>query len=205
MKIKVSIEAVGYTLWMLVGRYTRQNEVPATDVMEYLSQVPGMIARLKRCGDASYIRAALVQLVRKGGLNDDLCERLGNKAIIDVDVDEMRLILNFMLEQTEKELNPPQRDDLDVEFVRTGFDDTVWPAQREALNPGLEWHHPIGSAYAPTRIAHGQPCNRAGFWFTPAKVGSRKYFKVGDVMPEVGGDYGSTIWQMDTNQEPPKL
>lgn len=205
MKIKVSIEALGYSLGLLVGKYVDENEVPATDVMEYLSQVPGMIARLKRCGDASYIRAALVQLIRKGGLNDDLCERLCHKAIIDVDVDEMRPILKFMLEQIEKELNPPQRDDLDVEFVRTGIDDTVWPAQREALNPGLEWHHPIGSADAPTRIAHGQPCNRAGFWVTPAKVGSRRYFKVGDVMPDLKSDYGSTIWQWDINQDPPKL
>lgn len=204
MKIKVSIEALGYSLGLLVGKYVDENGVPATDVVEYLPRAPVMLAWLKMHGDASYIRAALVQLVRKGGLNDDLCERLCHKAIIDVDVDEMRPILKFMLEQIEKELNPPQRDDLDVEFVRTGIDDTVWPAQREALNPGLEWHHP-GSTGGPTRVAHGQPCNRAGFWVTPAKVGSRRYFKAGEVMPQLGGDYGSTIWQWDINQEPPKI
>jgi hypothetical protein len=204
MKIKVSIEAVGYYLWLLVDEFNEKNGVPTNNVVEYLSGVPEMLKRFKKYGDESYIRAALVQLVLKGGLNDDLCERLGHKAIMDLDVDQMRPILKFMLEQIEKELNPPQRDDLDVEFVRTGIDDTVWPAQREALNPGLEWHHP-GSTGGPTRVAHGQPCNRAGFWVTPAKVGSRRYFKAGEVMPQLGGDYGSTIWQWDINQEPPKI
>jgi hypothetical protein len=55
------------------------------------------------------------------------------------------------------------------------------------------------------RCEAGQPCPHAGFWFSPAKIGSRRYFKAGDVMPEIGGDYGATIWQWDPNQDPPKL
>jgi hypothetical protein len=55
------------------------------------------------------------------------------------------------------------------------------------------------------RAAANQPCPQAGFWFTPAKVGSRRYFKLGDTMPDVGGDYGATIWQWDQNQDPPKF
>lgn len=47
------------------------------------------------------------------------------------------------------------------------------------------------------RCVAGQPCPRAGFWFTPARAGSRRQFAIGDVMPEVGGDYGATIWQWD--------
>jgi len=54
------------------------------------------------------------------------------------------------------------------------------------------------------RCEAGQPCPREGFWFTPAQAGSRRFFKAGEVMPEVGGDYGTTIWQWDQNQEPPK-
>jgi hypothetical protein len=50
-----------------------------------------------------------------------------------------------------------------------------------------------------------QPCPRAGFWFTPAQIGSRRFFEQDEVMPEVGGDYGATIWQWDENQAPPKL
>lgn len=53
--------------------------------------------------------------------------------------------------------------------------------------------------------AANKPCPQAGFWFTPARLGSRRYFKSDEVMPDVGGDYGVTIWQWDQNQDPPKL
>lgn len=49
-------------------------------------------------------------------------------------------------------------------------------------------------------IAGNQPCPQTGYWFTPAKLHSRRHFKEGDIMPAVGSDYGSTIWQWDSNQ-----
>lgn len=54
------------------------------------------------------------------------------------------------------------------------------------------------------RCEAGQPCPREGHWFTPAKTDSRRFFKAGEVMPEIGGDYGATLWQWDQNQDPPK-
>lgn len=45
-----------------------------------------------------------------------------------------------------------------------------------------------------------QPCPREGFWFTPARADSRRVFAQAEVMPEVGGDYGITIWQWDQQQ-----
>jgi hypothetical protein len=50
------------------------------------------------------------------------------------------------------------------------------------------------------RCEAGQPCPREGFWFTPAQAHSRRHFKHGEVMPEVGGSYGATIWQWDDIQ-----
>jgi Domain of unknown function (DUF1911) len=50
------------------------------------------------------------------------------------------------------------------------------------------------------RVEAGQPCPREGFWITPAKTDSRRHFKQGEVMPDVGGDYGVTIWQWDEQQ-----
>jgi hypothetical protein len=35
----------------------------------------------------------------------------------------------------------------------------------------------------------------------PARAGSRQRFEAGQVMPEVGGDYGATIWQWDELQD----
>ena len=52
----------------------------------------------------------------------------------------------------------------------------------------------------------GEPCPQAGWWFTPARTGSRRYFKQDEVMPVIeGSDYGSTFWQWDVDQPVPKL
>jgi hypothetical protein len=50
------------------------------------------------------------------------------------------------------------------------------------------------------RVAAGQSCPETGFYFTPARSDSRKLFTQGDVMPDLGADYGATIWQWDTKQ-----
>ncbi|RIX78367.1 PoNe immunity protein domain-containing protein [Acidovorax cavernicola] len=63
-----------------------------------------------------------------------------------------------------------------------------------------------GSDSRSNRVPGGEPCPKAGWWLTPAKVGSRRYFKVGEVMPNVkGSSYGSTFWQWDIDQSSPKL
>lgn len=48
---------------------------------------------------------------------------------------------------------------------------------------------------APGRRESGERCPREGWWFTPAAQDSRRLFKLGEVMPSFGGDYGQTIWQ----------
>ena len=64
----------------------------------------------------------------------------------------------------------------------------------EALPPG------------PGRMPGGESCPQAGWWFTPALKGSRRYFKQGEVMPVIeGSDYGSTFWQWDVDQSAPRL
>ena len=51
------------------------------------------------------------------------------------------------------------------------------------------------------RVLGGHVCPRAGWWRTPAE-GSRRHFQNGELMPSLGGDYGTTIWQWDDNQAP---
>ena len=55
-------------------------------------------------------------------------------------------------------------------------------------------------ATAPLRCEANQPCPREGYWFTPARPNSRRTFRQGEVMPDVGGAYGVTIWQWDETQ-----
>jgi hypothetical protein len=58
----------------------------------------------------------------------------------------------------------------------------------------------------PSRTPGGEACPQAGWWFTPALKGSRRYFTQGEVMPNIeGSDYGSTFWQWDVSQSTPKL
>lgn len=54
-------------------------------------------------------------------------------------------------------------------------------------------------------IPAGQPCPEAGWWFTPAKPDSRRYFRQGEVMPALGRDYGDTYWQWSPDQSAPRL
>jgi len=58
----------------------------------------------------------------------------------------------------------------------------------------------------PNRTPGGELCPQAGWWFTPASKGSRRYFTQGEAMPVIqGSDYGSTFWQWDVDQSAPKL
>ena len=50
------------------------------------------------------------------------------------------------------------------------------------------------------RCEANHPCPKEGWWFTPAKADSRRHFKQGETMPDLGSDWGSTIWQWDENQ-----
>ncbi len=51
------------------------------------------------------------------------------------------------------------------------------------------------------RCEANKPCPREGWWFTPAKADSRRFFRQGEVMPAFGTDYGLTIWQWDERQD----
>jgi hypothetical protein len=51
------------------------------------------------------------------------------------------------------------------------------------------------------RCEAGQPCPRAGWWFTPAQAGSRRRFQQGEVMPDTKSPWGATIWQWDRVQD----
>lgn len=47
----------------------------------------------------------------------------------------------------------------------------------------------------PSRIESNQSCTKEGYWFTPAKPNSRKYFKLGELMPKIdNSDWGDTLW-----------
>ena len=49
------------------------------------------------------------------------------------------------------------------------------------------------------RVAGGQPCPRAGHWFSPAKEDSARHFNEGELMPSFdAAQYGQTIWHWNS-------
>lgn len=55
-------------------------------------------------------------------------------------------------------------------------------------------------AHSQLRCQSGDSCPQEGHWFTPARVNSKRYFRAGEKMPDVGGPWGLTIWQWDGRQ-----
>jgi len=80
-------------------------------------------------------------------------------------------------------------------WLRRFDDDGDWPSKDVRF-----WRDEdaiqAASARPPSTHA-GQPCPREGWWFTPAKIGSRRHFKQGEPMPDFKSDWGSVIWQWD--------
>jgi hypothetical protein len=77
-----------------------------------------------------------------------------------------------------------------VERVEGEFDDETEAANTPLSSPALTG----------LRVAAGQACPRAGWWVSPAGATSRRQFAAGEVMPDLGGAYGATIWQWDDRQ-----
>lgn len=51
------------------------------------------------------------------------------------------------------------------------------------------------------RVPAGKSCPQSGWWYTPAKSDSRRYFKQGESFPNVeDSEYGDTFWLWSPNQ-----
>lgn len=55
------------------------------------------------------------------------------------------------------------------------------------------------------RVPGGKSCPHTGWWYTPARAGSRKMFKAGDKFPIIDSDYGDTFWLWSPDQSAPTL
>ena len=59
---------------------------------------------------------------------------------------------------------------------------------------------PLDQVGTAARLESGAICSRSGYYFTPSKIHSRKYFSKGESMPDLNSEYGATIWQWDADQ-----
>ncbi len=81
-----------------------------------------------------------------------------------------------------------------VEMIDGEYDDEAETVQSSAP---VSTHRP--------NVPAGTPCPEAGWWFTPVKPDSRRYFKQGETMPALTSDYGQTFWQWSPDQSTPAL
>jgi len=62
------------------------------------------------------------------------------------------------------------------------------------------------SSTSPHRVAGGELVPQSGWWYTPAKMGSTRYFKKDDRFPHLdGNEFGTTFWIWSPDQSAPKL
>ncbi|MCM2329790.1 MAG: PoNi-like cognate immunity protein [Pseudomonas sagittaria] len=74
----------------------------------------------------------------------------------------------------------------------SAIDHMVYP--RDLVAYARNFTPPAGSTQI-DRVEAGQPCPRAGYWFTPAQANSRRHFQQGELMPcFIGSSWGDTLW-----------
>jgi hypothetical protein len=99
-----------------------------------------------------------------------------------------------------RDLLDPETGEKYGEEPRLEKKDCVWYlVERAADSAEFQQSDFIESAQL-VRVAAGQSCPETGFYFTPARSGSRRLFQKDDVMPDFGAEYGTTIWQWDCDQ-----
>lgn len=141
--------------------------------------------------DALWIRLGELDLHPvEDGVPDLLVK--ANALIRPIRCDDLELLT---LHPWDDDPNPRFDTESSLRWMRRFDADSDWPSAEQRTPPPR----------ARLRCEAGQPCPREGFWYTPAQADSRRFFKAGEPMPEIGGDYGATIWQWDENQVAPRV
>jgi hypothetical protein len=61
---------------------------------------------------------------------------------------------------------------------------------------------PVKNERGRQSVEGGKPCPEAGWWHTPAKADSRRYFQAGEIMPVIeGSQWGATNWHWVSGQQ----
>jgi hypothetical protein len=84
--------------------------------------------------------------------------------------------------------------------TKKGYSPTLWTLVERISDTSNLPATPSLVENSHLRVEGGQLCPQVGYWFTPAKLNSRRHFNEGELMPAFDSSYGSTIWQWDTNQ-----
>lgn len=106
--------------------------------------------------------------------------------------------LTSMWTGTEDLIDPRSGEKYDEQNIYKKVECTWYLIERSENNKASD--SSPAHAYQFLRIAAGNMCPRAGYYFTPAAPGSRRRFVEGEVMPSLSSTYGQTIWQWEEGQ-----
>lgn len=76
-----------------------------------------------------------------------------------------------------------------VEIIPNEYEDSM-----------LAWDSARAPATTMQRLEGGEVCTLPGYYFSPARPGSRRRFDAAERMPIFASEYGKTVWQWDDNQ-----
>jgi len=85
-----------------------------------------------------------------------------------------------------------------VSRIKTNAVETIW----HPVKPVESLLTDTDDGIKKLRCEANNPCPKTGYWSTPAKLGSRRHFQQGEIMPDFpASTYGITIWMWDQNQD----
>ena len=115
-----------------------------------------------------------------------------NRLIRPIRCDELNL---NTLDPWDGDPNPRFGYESSLRWMRRFDDDSDWPSAEQRRKPSPDEGRAATSKRKPL-IPGGEPCPKAGWWFTPAQLDSRRYFDKGEIMPVIKhSSFGDTNWQ----------
>ena len=96
-------------------------------------------------------------------------------------------------------LHPETGEKYDEEAIHEKKD-CIWYLVERASDPDTDSMPSLHDTQETLRFESGSVCQKAGMYFTPAQVGSRRQFELGEIFPEANSQYGKTIWHWDSHQ-----
>lgn len=101
---------------------------------------------------------------------------------------------------TENLINPETKENYGEEAIEEEYD-CKWILIERASDIGVAVTPPTLTRQKIHRLLPGDICPQTGFYVSPARIDARRRFQTGESMPDLGSNYGETIWQWDVNQD----
>jgi len=124
---------------------------------------------------------------------------LANRLIRPVRCNLLRL---YTFDPWEDDPNPRFDFENSPKWMARFDEESEWPNSEARQKPKVLPNDVKEEATQSLQCEAGNPCPRAGYWWTPAHAQSRRRFKQGEILPVVESvTHGTIIWHWDQKQD----